>query len=44
MSTALTNAQTRFLRGQAHGSWECTIRFTQTTMQGGWTVAQVTAP
>lgn len=28
------------LRGQAHGTWECTIRFTQTAMHGGWRVGQ----
>jgi len=27
--------------GQAHGSWECTIRFTQTPMSGSWRVSQV---
>ena len=27
-------------QGQAHGTWECTIRFTQTRMSGGWRVTQ----
>ena len=28
-------------QGQAHGTWECTIRFTQTQMNGTWRVTQV---
>ncbi len=31
------------LRGKAHGSWECTIRFTDQKMNGDWRVTQVVA-
>ena len=34
----------QLLRGQAHGTWECTIRFTESSMQGTFKVTQETPP
>jgi hypothetical protein len=34
----------QLLNGQAHGTWECTIRFTESSMQGSWKVTQAATP
>lgn len=32
------------VQGKSHGSWECTLRFTEQRLRGSWQTQQVAAP